>query len=144
ARDAISVHGKLTIETGNVTLARKDCRQRTDAAPGEYVLLARSDNGGGMTPEVKARVFEPFFTTKDLGKGTGLGLATCHGIIKQSGGHINVYSEVNQGTTFKVYLPRVYEALEVAAVPDQPTHLHTGTETVLLVADAPMLRELAL
>ena len=144
ARDAMSTQGKLIIETDNVTLDAHYCRRRADATPGEYVMLALSDNGGGMTAEVKARLFEPFFTTKELGKGTGLGLATCHGIIKQSGGHIAVYSELEQGTTFKIYLPRVYEALPASAPRDLPAQLHTGTETVLLVEDEPMLRELGL
>jgi CheY-like chemotaxis protein len=143
-RDAMSAQGKLTVETSNVSLDAHYCQQRSDAAPGEYVLLAISDNGAGMTNEVKARLFEPFFTTKELGKGTGLGLATCHGIIKQSGGHITAYSEVGQGTTFKIYLPRVYEALDVTAQRAPTTDLHTGTETVLLVEDEPMLRELGL
>src|SRR5207245_50295 len=133
ARDAMAAQGKLTIETGNVTLDAGYCRRRSDAIPGEYVLIALTDSGAGMTPEVQARLFEPFFTTKELGKGTGLGLATCHGIIKQSGGHITVYSEVDHGTTFRIYLPRVYEALDVAAQREAPAELHSGTETVLLV-----------
>ena len=144
ARDAMAAQGKLTIETSNVALDAEYCRRRSDATPGEYVLLALTDSGAGMTAEVQARLFEPFFTTKELGKGTGLGLATCHGIIKQSGGHITVYSEVNHGTTFKIYLPRVYDALDVAAQREAPAGVHTGTETVLLVEDEPMLRELGL
>jgi CheY-like chemotaxis protein len=142
ARDAMSAQGKLTIETGNATLDAQYCQSRPDVNPGEYVMLALSDNGTGMTPEVRSRLFEPFFTTKELGKGTGLGLATCQGIIKQSGGHINVYSEVNQGTTFKIYLPRIAEALDVNPPREQPTHVQSGNETVLFVEDEPMLREL--
>jgi len=144
ARDALPAHGKVTIETGNVTLDAEYCRLRDDVTPGEHVVLAISDNGRGMPPEVKARLFEPFFTTKEVGKGTGLGLATCHGIIKQSGGHIAAYSEINQGTTFKIYLPRVYEALDPATAPEHPIQVGTGTETVLLVEYEPMLRELGL
>ena len=144
ARDAISAQGKVTIAMANATLDAHYCRRRADVTPGEYVLLSLSDNGCGISPEVKDRLFEPFFTTKAIGKGTGLGLATCHGIVKQSGGHIAVYSEENQGTTFKIYLPRVYEAVAVTTQRDQPADLHTGTETVLLVEDEPMLRELGL
>jgi PAS domain S-box-containing protein len=144
ARDAMSSHGKLIIETGNATLDAQYCHCRPDASPGEYVMLALSDNGAGMTPEVRTRLFEPFFTTKELGKGTGLGLATCHGIVKQSGGHISVYSEVNQGTTFKIYLPRIYEALDVNPQREKPMQMQSGNETVLFVEDEPMLRELGL
>ena len=107
-------------------------------------MFAISDNGCGISPEVQARLFEPFFTTKEVGKGTGLGLATCHGIIRQSSGHIAVYSEVGRGTTFKIYLPRVYEEIETVVVRDRPPELSQGTETVLLVEDEPMLRELGL
>src|SRR5271170_6237215 len=102
------------------------------------------DNGSGMTPEVRSRLFEPFFTTKELGKGTGLGLATCHGIVKQSGGHIDVYSELGEGTTFKVYLPRVEAKDEVVAKTDAPKTTIKGSETVLFVEDEPMLRELGI
>jgi PAS domain S-box-containing protein len=144
ARDAMSDHGKLTIETDNVTLDAHYCQRRPDVSPGEYVMLALSDNGCGMAADVRAHLFEPFFTTKEIGQGTGLGLATCHGIIKQSGGHIAVYSEVNQGTTFKIFLPRVYEALAVTAQREPVAEPNTGTETVLLVEDEPMLRELGL
>lgn len=142
ARDAMPKGGRLTIETSNVTLDEKYARQRAEVVPGPYVMLAVSDNGSGMTDEVRARLFEPFFTTKELGKGTGLGLATCHGIIKQSGGHIAVYSELGLGTSFKVYLPRVDMTDEAESKADQPKGLQTGTETVLLVDDETMLREL--
>ncbi|HEX8296744.1 MAG TPA: ATP-binding protein [Chthoniobacteraceae bacterium] len=141
ARDAMAESGKLTIETANVTIDERHS-ELYEVAPGDYVLLAISDTGCGMPPEVKARIFEPFFTTKDAGQGTGLGLATCHGIVKQSGGHIAVYSEVGKGTTFRVYLPRVDAPV---FVPEEPVAIRSapsGTETVLLVEDEPMLREL--
>ncbi len=142
ARDAMPKGGKLTLQTDNITLDAEYARQRPEVQAGDYVMLAVSDNGSGMTPEVKSRLFEPFFTTKEAGKGTGLGLATCHGIIKQSGGHIAVYSELGQGTTFKVYLPRVSEKLTVVAESGQSGDLPRGVETILLVDDEPMVREL--
>jgi PAS domain S-box-containing protein len=144
ARDAMPKGGRLTLETANVTLDEEYARQRSEITPGRYVMLAVSDDGSGMTPEVRARLFEPFFTTKELGKGTGLGLATCHGIVKQSGGHIAVYSEVGQGTSFKVYLPRVDAEEEAVPKTELPKGIRTGKETVLLVEDEPMLRELGM
>ena len=143
ARDAMPAGGKLTIQTSNLTLDPEYVRLRPEVTPGEYVMLAVNDNGTGMTPEVQARVFEPFFTTKKTGEGTGLGLATCHGIVKQSGGHIAVSSEPGHGTTFKVLLPRVEAQLETPAAPEPPPEeMPHGTETVLLVEDEPMLLEL--
>ena len=139
ARDAMPAGGTLTIQTENVGLGPK-----SEAGRGDFVLVAVSDTGVGMPPEVQARIFEPFFTTKELGKGTGLGLATCHGIIKQSEGHIGVFSRLGKGTTFKILLPRVNAPLDVVATKPQeaPRSTH-GHERVLLVEDEPMLRELA-
>jgi CheY-like chemotaxis protein len=143
ARDAMPHGGKLTIETANVTLGQDYAQRRMDGSPGDYVMLAITDTGEGMSQEVKTRLFEPFFTTKPTGKGTGLGLATCHGIVKQSGGHISVYSEEGHGTTFKVYLPRVHEEIEVVAKTEQTAKATSGAETLLLVEDEPVVRQLA-
>jgi PAS domain S-box-containing protein len=142
ARDAMPRGGKLTITTSNVLIDhRTKFRNRTLDA-GHYVVVAVSDNGMGMSDEVKTHLFEPFFTTKGLGKGTGLGLATCHGIIAQSGGAIHVYSEPNSGTTFKIYLPCTDAKPEPAAAPDNE-NLPTGTESILVVEDEPAVRRLA-
>jgi two-component system cell cycle sensor histidine kinase/response regulator CckA len=144
AREAMRGSGKLTLETSRVTLDEEYVHRFPELEAGEYVMLAISDIGTGMSEKVKAHLFEPFFTTKGVGEGTGLGLATCHGIIKQSGGHINVYSELGRGTTFKIYLPAQVEpqtqgAASKPALPDLPR----GTETILLVEDDPSLREMA-
>jgi PAS domain S-box-containing protein len=143
AHDAMPNGGKLTLETANVSFDLDSVGRYPDLKPGEYVMLAISDTGKGMTETVKARAFEPFFTTKGVGQGTGLGLSTCYGIIKQSGGHIGVYSEPGQGTTFKIYLPQVSESAKPTVQPLEAPDLPRGTETVLLVEDDPALREMA-
>jgi two-component system cell cycle sensor histidine kinase/response regulator CckA len=143
ARDAMPAGGKLTIETRNVVLDAADARERTGVLAGSYVMLAVSDTGIGMAPEVQARLFEPFFTTKEPGNGTGLGLATCYRIIKQHGGNILVYSEVGYGTTFKVYLPRTEASADEPALHNTAEQLPRGSETVLLAEDDSAVRVLA-
>ncbi len=139
ARDAIAGVGTLTIETGNRTFDERDCGAIDGCDPGDYVLLALSDNGGGMDKETLALLFEPFFTTKVLGKGTGLGLATVYGIVKQNHGFITVDSELNQGTTFKIYLPR-HAGITAHARSEGDAHpLPRGRETILLVEDEPAI-----
>jgi PAS domain S-box-containing protein len=142
ARDAIEDVGKITIETENVSLAKDYCRERPFFVPGRYVCMTVSDTGCGIAKDIMDRIFEPFFTTKDVGKGTGLGLATVYGIVKQNNGYINVYSELGRGTTFKVYLP-VHEDTEAQVHSGVTEHaVQGGNETVLLVEDEPMLLEM--
>ena len=141
ARDAIHHGGRITIETNNVVLDEEYVRTHPDARTGPHVVLAVSDTGEGISPEILPHIFEPFFTTKEVGKGTGLGLSTVYGIVKQSGGTVWVYSQLGRGTTFKVYLPRVDEPAPVASEP-VPRATTSGAETVLLVEDEPALRDL--
>lgn len=143
AADAMPNGGKLMLETANVTFDPDSVGRYPELKPGDYVMLAISDTGTGMTEEVKARVFEPFFSTKGVGQGTGLGLSTCYGIIKQSGGHISVYSELGRGTTFKIYLPQVGPQLANPIQRLDSAELPSGVETILLVEDDPALREMA-
>jgi PAS domain S-box-containing protein len=143
ARDAMPQGGKLTIETANVSLDEESVDRYSELKAGDYVMLAVTDTGGGMPEEVKARLFEPFFTTKEVGRGPGLGLSTCYGIIKQSGGHISVYSEVGHGTTFKIYLPQVEQQVKPYVERLASPTLSRGTETILLVEDDTALREMA-
>jgi PAS domain S-box-containing protein len=142
ARDAIAGVGKLTIETGMISFDEAYCAEHTGFIPGDFVLLGVSDDGCGMDKETLNNLFEPFFTTKETGKGTGLGLATVYGIVKQNNGFINVYSEPGQGTTFRIYLPRYSAAGEIPAgiQPDKPDP--TGNETILLVEDEPAILNL--
>jgi CheY-like chemotaxis protein len=139
ARDAMDGQGRLTLEVNNALLDSTYCAAHPDVAPGQYVLIAVSDTGSGMTPEVIQRAFEPFFSTKPEGKGTGLGLSMVYGLVKQSGGHIKIYSEVGEGTTIKLYLPRSRENEDTYVVlQNQP--VVGGSETVLVVEDDEQVR----
>jgi two-component system cell cycle sensor histidine kinase/response regulator CckA len=144
ARDAMPGGGRLLIETSNVYLDADFARNHATVQPGPHILLSVTDTGTGMDQEVLAHIFEPFFTTKEVGKGTGLGLATCYGIVKQNRGSIWVYTERGLGTTFKIYLPRAEAPLEpIEAAANRPVSEIHGTETVLLVEDETVVRDLA-
>ena len=142
ARDAISDTGSVVIETENAVFDRTYCDIHAEVHPGEFIMLAVSDTGAGMTPEVIEQIFEPFFTTKEFGKGTGLGLAMVYGIVKQNDGFINVYSEPGQGTTFRIYLPRSNGNITKEAEPVSPPPTQ-GAETILLVEDDPAILDVA-
>ena len=135
ARDAIDGIGRISIETGNITFDQNYCAIHPEFMPGEYVLLSASDDGCGMEKDTLSSLFEPFFTTKAMGEGTGLGLATVYGIVKQNHGFINVYSELTEGTTFKIYLPRHESEPGRAGAPGAATPAARGQETILLVED---------
>jgi CheY-like chemotaxis protein len=139
ARDAIAGIGKITIETKNVTFDDGYCAGHVGHVPGEYVMLAVSDDGCGIDKETQDRLFEPFFTTKGVGEGTGLGLATVYGVVKQNNGFIDVFSEVDLGTTFNVYLPRHKGKSEQMLKEGSPKPAGRGHETILLVEDEPAI-----
>ena len=143
ARDAMPEGGTLTIETSSVVLDEEYARVNPEVIPGGYCMLAVTDSGIGMTEEIKAHVFEPFFTTKEVGKGSGLGLSTCYGIVAQNNGHITFDSEPTKGTTFRIYLPLLEGPATAMATSDRHDHLPEGTETVLLVEDEPSVRDVA-
>jgi len=142
ARDAMPQGGRLLIEARNVELDGSYVSRHMAVNPGSYVLLAVSDDGMGMSSETISHLFEPFYTTKEQGKGTGLGLATVYGIVTQSGGHIWVYSEPGEGTTFKIYLPRVEGEVEEVLPARQEAIPVEGSETILLVEDDDLVRNM--
>ena len=142
ARDAMPKGGILTLETANVTLDAEYVRQHGDASLGGHVMLGVTDTGVGISKDVQDHIFEPFFTTKEMGKGTGLGLATCYGIVQQSGGHMEVSSELGRGTRFKVYLPVTEETYEAQPQIFDSTVSPQGKETVLLAEDEPLVRSM--
>lgn len=143
AGDAMPAGGSLTVETRNATISEQEASRRAPATPGQYVVLSVTDNGMGMDAETRARIFEPFFTTKVQGKGTGLGLATVYGIVKQSGGFIWVESEPGWGARFEIYLPRVADRVEPASVQKEKITISQGLKTVLVAEDEEAVRELA-
>src|SRR5690606_9931182 len=142
ARDAMPEGGRLTIETANVHLGREYAR-KNDIKAGDYVQIAVSDTGTGISVEHQKLLFEPFFTTKPRGKGTGLGLPMVYGFMKQSGGHVAVYSEPGQGTTMRLYRPRTGESARARAAGPLSPPVSLGAETILMVEDEPMVREFA-
>ncbi|MEA1834784.1 CHASE3 domain-containing protein [Methylobacterium durans] len=143
ARDAMPGGGRVTIELGNKVLDEAYARHHAEVRPGDYAMVAVSDTGHGMTPDVAKRVFEPFFTTKPDGKGTGLGLAMVFGFVKQSGGHVKIYSEPGEGTTVKIYLPRAIATAVVGPHTGAPVELPRGCATILVVEDEAAVREIA-
>jgi CheY-like chemotaxis protein len=144
ARDAMPGGGRLTIELTNQVLDQQYARNHAEVTPGDYVMIAVSDTGHGMTPDIVARVFEPFFTTKTEGRGTGLGLAMVFGFVKQSGGHVKIYSEPGEGTSVKIYLPRAVGSVSpVGQRTAAPADLPRGSATILVVEDEAGVREIA-
>jgi len=143
ARDAMHDGGILSVRTCNIQLDDEGCQYLHESVPGDYVRLTISDNGTGMDQEVLDHIFEPFFTTKEQGKGTGLGLATVYGIMRQNGGFINVYSEIGQGTTFNLYFPRLHGAISTGSQKKVVT-VRRGTGNVLLVEDNDMVRQVTI
>jgi PAS domain S-box-containing protein len=139
ARDAMPDGGKLTLETGNVVLDQDYVDANVDVRAGDYVMIAVSDTGGGIPEAIRQKIFEPFFTTKGVGQGTGLGLSMVYGFVKQSGGHIKVYSEEGHGTTFKIYLPRAGEMPKESVDASRVSSIDGGAETILVVEDDPMV-----
>ena len=141
SRDAMPNGGKVTIETANVYLDDKYAAAQAEVIPGQYVMVAVTDNGTGMTSEVKAKAFDPFFTTKDVGHGTGLGLSQVYGFVKQSRGHVKIYSELGEGTTIKLYLPRVHSTSSATeSETSSPPVRGSKNETILVVEDEPGVR----
>jgi CheY-like chemotaxis protein len=140
ARDAMPDGGKLTLETRNVILDESYAADNGDVRPGNYVMIAVSDTGVGIPEAIRDRVFDPFFSTKAVGSGTGLGLSMVYGFVKQSDGHIKVYSEVGFGTTFKLYLPQAGLSPEQVATAPLSAELEGGNETILVVEDDPLVR----
>jgi signal transduction histidine kinase len=141
ARDAMPKGGKLTVTLAN-TAVDSESTAHYDVPPGQYVALSVTDTGSGMTPEIKARIFEPFFTTKETGRGTGLGLATVYGIVKQCGGFIWIYTEVGVGTTFRLFFPRVHQPVTAPVAAASMANLRSGNETILVVEDDARIRPL--
>ena len=140
ARDAMPNGGELLLETNNVVLDDSYAKSNADIQAGNYVVIAVSDTGTGIPKAIRDRIFEPFFTTKETGKGTGLGLSMVYGFVKQSGGHIKVYSEEGQGTTFRIYLPQVSVQADAVADRSAADPIKGGTETILVVEDDPLVR----
>jgi CheY-like chemotaxis protein len=144
ARDAMPHGGKLTLESRNVVLDENYARMNSEVEPGNYVMIAVSDTGEGMAPDLLDKVFEPFFTTKEVGKGSGLGLSMVYGFVKQSNGHIKIYSEVGHGTTVKLYLPQAAGLVGPDKVTERSGDAERGGETILVVEDDPLVRQYVL
>src|SRR6202023_2593900 len=135
AKDAMAGKGKLTIETSNAFIDESYSQQNADMPVGQYVQLAVTDNGSGMSRDVQEKAFDPFFTSKQPGQGTGLGLSQVYGFVKQSGGHVKIYSEVGEGTTIKIYLPRAHAVTGTLKESDAPAVVSRGSEAILVVED---------